>query len=251
VHDPSNDQLHYDRNYLRHRVLPALAERWPAMSQSLARSIAHLEEAQSLLDELAQADCRQFAAQRYQLPCFIFNDWQKLSPARQSNVLRYWLYKEGLLLSSQQFQQLIHDVIGAKDDASPQLVLQNNVIRRYQKALYICPRQEAVSIVPQHWHTIKPLTIAGLGVFTLDKPCDVLLMVKQREGGEKIRLPNAKQHKKLKQVLQEAHIPPWLREQLPLFYYEEKLIAVADLLLADKATELLQGAEIIRLKGAQ
>ena len=32
--DPSNDNTRFDRNYLRHRVLPALRERWPAAAHS-------------------------------------------------------------------------------------------------------------------------------------------------------------------------------------------------------------------------
>ncbi len=247
VHDPSNDEDHYDRNYLRHRVLPTLAKRWPAMPSSIARSVAHLREAQVLLDELAAEDCQTYASTQHQLACFQLSQWQNLSAARQSNVLRYWLHQHDVLLSSKQYQQLVSDVIGAKADATPLLMLENKVIRRYQQTLYICPKQEPHEFIPQQWHTIKPLTLEGIGTFALDKPCDVTLSVRQRQGGEQIRLANAKQHKKLKHALQEAQIPPWLRDQLPLFYYEEQLIAVADMLLADKAAELLQGARIVRL----
>lgn len=246
VHDPSNDETHYDRNYLRHQVLPTLATRWPAMPKSIARSVGHLREAQILLDELAAEDCKKYATRQHQLPCFQLSDWCNLSAARQSNVLRYWLHQYGVVLSNQQYQQLQEEVIAAKADAMPVLLLEDKVIRRYQQALYICPKHEVARISPQLWHASKPLTLEGIGTFYLDTPCDVQLTVRPREGGEHIRLPNAKHHKKLKQVLQEAQIPPWLRDQLPLFYYEEQLIAVADILLADQAKERLQGARILR-----
>ena len=35
--DPSNADLTFDRNFLRHTILPALTERWPAASSRLAR----------------------------------------------------------------------------------------------------------------------------------------------------------------------------------------------------------------------
>jgi tRNA(Ile)-lysidine synthase len=46
IEDPSNDDTQFSRNYLRHQVLPALTRRWPQASRSLARSAAHLAEAQ-------------------------------------------------------------------------------------------------------------------------------------------------------------------------------------------------------------
>jgi tRNA(Ile)-lysidine synthase len=45
LQDPSNENTSFDRNFLRHRVLPALRERWPAAAHSATRSTAHLREA--------------------------------------------------------------------------------------------------------------------------------------------------------------------------------------------------------------
>ena len=56
IEDPSNADPRFSRNYLRHRVLPALTERWPQAVTSLARTAEHLSEAQGLLDELAVSD---------------------------------------------------------------------------------------------------------------------------------------------------------------------------------------------------
>ncbi len=58
LEDPSNENTSFDRNFLRHRVLPALRERWPAAAHSATRSTAHLREAGRLLDVLAAADLR-------------------------------------------------------------------------------------------------------------------------------------------------------------------------------------------------
>ncbi len=51
--DPSNVDQQFDRNYLRHSVVPLLQARWPQAVASLARSAQQLQEEQSLLDELA------------------------------------------------------------------------------------------------------------------------------------------------------------------------------------------------------
>ncbi len=61
IEDPSNDDHRYARNYLRQRVFPVLAEQWPQASTTLARSAAHMGEAQTLLDDLARIDLAQAA----------------------------------------------------------------------------------------------------------------------------------------------------------------------------------------------
>ena len=55
VEDESNCDLSPDRNYLRHRVLPRLEERWPAYRASVAASIDAVADAETALAALDQA----------------------------------------------------------------------------------------------------------------------------------------------------------------------------------------------------
>ncbi|MBN7138577.1 tRNA lysidine(34) synthetase TilS, partial [Lysobacter enzymogenes] len=50
IDDPGNDEQRYDRNFLRHRALPLLRERWPQAPAALAQSARLQEEAAELLD---------------------------------------------------------------------------------------------------------------------------------------------------------------------------------------------------------
>jgi tRNA(Ile)-lysidine synthase len=56
IEDDSNADLGFDRNFLRHRVLPVIAQRYPSYRKTLARASRNLAEAAQLLDELAAAD---------------------------------------------------------------------------------------------------------------------------------------------------------------------------------------------------
>ena len=83
--DPSNADTRYTRNRIRARLLPALAEAFPAYAQTLARSARHAAQAQTLLDEVAAQDLQQ-VGDPPRLAAL-----QGLSRARQANVLRHWL----------------------------------------------------------------------------------------------------------------------------------------------------------------
>jgi len=52
--------------------------------------------------------------------------------------------------------------------------------------------------------------------------------VRFRSGGEKIRLPKRNGRHALKKLFQEAGIPPWEREMMPLVYLDGRLAAVGD-----------------------
>ena len=45
IDDPSNTDTAFDRNYLRHEIMPRLKARWPAAGATLSRSAAHCAEA--------------------------------------------------------------------------------------------------------------------------------------------------------------------------------------------------------------
>lgn len=59
LEDPTNASTEYDRNFLRHEILPLLKQRWPATSLVLARSAQHQADAVRLLTELAAMDLQE------------------------------------------------------------------------------------------------------------------------------------------------------------------------------------------------
>jgi tRNA(Ile)-lysidine synthase len=85
VEDPTNSDEQFTRNRIRARLLPVLADAFPAFRDTFARSAAHAAQAQEVLDEVAAHDFAhvgnppRIAALR------------ALSRARQALVLRHWL----------------------------------------------------------------------------------------------------------------------------------------------------------------
>ncbi|MDR1423309.1 MAG: tRNA lysidine(34) synthetase TilS [Azoarcus sp.] len=92
VTDASNANLAFARNDLRHRILPAIEERFPAARVTLARAAKHFREASGLLDELAAADATSCAGGDGALERGALLG---LSPARLANLLRWEAWRQG------------------------------------------------------------------------------------------------------------------------------------------------------------
>jgi tRNA(Ile)-lysidine synthase len=87
VEDPTNQDEQFTRNRIRAQLLPALERAFPQFRDTFARSAAHAAEAQEILNEVAAVEWQAVSIEG--APSI--QELQKLSPARQSLVLRHWL----------------------------------------------------------------------------------------------------------------------------------------------------------------
>ncbi|MDH3338681.1 MAG: tRNA lysidine(34) synthetase TilS [Gammaproteobacteria bacterium] len=244
IDDPSNEDRQYDRNYLRHEVLPRLQSRWPDVASRLKRSAVLAGEASLLLDQLADADFRTLGGRADRLA---LKRLQELPPARQRNVLRYVVRELGLPSPpATTLQSLITELIPARDDAQPIVTWPGAEIRRYRDNVYVLAASttaESDAVRPITFGTAtKSVALApGLGDLDLEPGApsglaDAVvtrgLELRYRSGGEEIKPLGQLHTRKLKKLLQEEGVVPWMRDKLPLVYSEGKLVAVADLWIA-------------------
>ncbi len=239
VEDSSNEETHYDRNYMRHEVLPALLSRWPGTMTNLNRTAAHMADASSLLDDLGSQDLQTLrSADRSMID---LNELKKLSPARQRNVLRFWLRDLQLPVPSQaQMQQILMEVFAARVDSSPCIRWPGVEVRRYREQLFAMPGMLAFSGDDiQAWDMTTALTIKGSGVLQVQPVqgrgisaslCgSKQLSIRFRQGGERIHLAGRGHQHDLKKLFQEAGIPPWVRERTPILFQGDTIVAVPGL----------------------
>lgn len=85
IEDPTNADVAFTRNRIRHEVLPALEKSFPQFRETFARTARHAAQAQELLVELAAADLAMVGNPP------VVRELRRLSRARQANVLRHWL----------------------------------------------------------------------------------------------------------------------------------------------------------------
>ena len=106
VEDPSNGDVRYTRNRIRQQLLPVLEQAFPGFRQTFARSSAHAAQAQQILQELAEQDLQHMGA-----PPAI-GALQQLSPGRQANALRHWLWhSHATVASAAQLQELQRQIM--------------------------------------------------------------------------------------------------------------------------------------------
>jgi tRNA(Ile)-lysidine synthase len=242
IEDPSNEQREFDRNFLRHEVLPVLETRWPAAATSVTRSARLNAEAAELLDALAADDVHgNVEGQRLKLSMLT-----DLSAARRKNILRYLLRSWDLAIPSEaQLTQALSCLLDARVDGQPEAAWPGVRIRRYRDELWFFNQTDdplvgaANSVATYSWESLGCLDMgpvrgtlqftdalgAGISVSCLSEP----LKVQFRQGGERLRPAARGRTRQLKNLLQESDIVPWMRGHIPLIYAGDQLLAVGDL----------------------
>ena len=241
IEDESNADDSYPRNFLRHRVLPLLEERFPAYRNTLARSAQHFAEAGVLLDDLARLD----AAQAIHADTLAVAALQALSLPRAKNLLRYFLHSSGAPMpQTVQLDDMLQQLCCARQDAAVCIAYGDWQVRRYQGRVYVLRvlgEFDRSLVLP--WHGEAELEWPALAVrlclnqtqgagISLAKLRRAPVTLRLRQGGETLRPDPHAATRTLKNLLQEHHIPTWQRDRLPLLYCGDELVSVVGVAIA-------------------
>jgi tRNA(Ile)-lysidine synthase len=241
IDDESNADDSYPRNFLRHRILPLLEQRFPAYRDTLVRSARHFAEASDLLDDLAQQD----AAQAIQGATLAVAALQPLSLPRARNLLRYFLHECGTPMpQAAQLDDMLRQLCDARADAELCITLGDWQVRRYQGKVHVLPalgvfdpglvlswHGEAELVWPAMNMQLRFDQSQGAGV-SLAKLLHAPVTLRLRKGGESLRPQPKAATRTLKNLLQELHVPPWQRDRLPLLYSGDELVCVPGVAVA-------------------
>lgn len=246
--DAANRDLRFDRNHLRHRVMPPIFQRWPHAAQSLARSAAHMAEVEALLATLAHDD---LARCRAGPPPFIPapGEWlavpslTQLPPPRMRNALRAWLGAHGLpALSAARLDRLCESLAAPTHSRAMRFDIKTAAVRRYRDFLMVDLQpgarlrgEKKITVgegggagFPELGYKIICRQSAGRGL-AQSALKGAECSVRPRAGGERCRVAGAVHRRALKKILAERGIPPWQRSRLPLVFIGERLAAIPGL----------------------
>ena len=246
LEDPSNQLERFGRNYLRHRVLPLVRERWAGVDVAIARTARHMAQAARLLDETARRDLWG-AMDGDGLNVATL---RRLRPARRRNVLRIFIADRGVELpSTAKMMEIAGSLLVARADAQPEVAWTGAVLRRRAGRLELEVRsqqsldgQHETALKSWHWEKEREFILNGAGdrLELLHDPAGPVdldrlpsaLQLRPRQGGEALRPGPRARTQSLKKLMQAARLSVEQRAQLPLLFTGEgpkgRLVAAGD-----------------------
>jgi len=239
VEDPSNESNDFDRNFLRNQVIPKLKQKWPALDKTVSRSARHCANAYQLTEDIVLGLYIEVADE--QDLTLNIDKLLMLNNNKQCLVIRQWYKTHQLRMPSEKVvDAIIDEVVNALESRNPEIRGQGYSIKRYRKKLF-CLKEKSIKGEQGNlkWPT-------GLRVIELKNNSRLIIseteegipkkiwdkaevVIKFREGAEKIRLQGREGRHSLKKLYQERGIPPWQRNNIPLVYLDNNLASIADL----------------------
>lgn len=248
IEDESNQDTTFDRNFLRQKVVPILAERWPDYAARVAHSAALCAETDQLAIILAAQDLAAVYERSERIGWSIaLEPFMALDTSRQANLLRHWAGQHQLPQPGHRIvETVLHELLPARQDAEPLVSWGGVQLRRYQKHLHLLPEGFDGSSEDLDekldWDAKNNLILPDGSEFvaTIEEgngfkiPAEANVSIRFRSGGERCKPAGRNGSNTLKKLFQEYGLEPWLRNRVPLVYVQDQLAAVGDLWVCDE-----------------
>jgi tRNA(Ile)-lysidine synthase len=200
IDDESNADPGLTRNYLRLRVAPLVEAKFPRWRENLARAARH------------------FAAEEL----------------RASDLLRDFLAAHGLKAPSEaKLVEMLKQLVSG----GTRTLLEHDgaALRVYRGKAFLTAASREASFKPLAWRGEQRLKLPALGGElrfrkTRGSGIDARLLksaafeVRLRSGGERLQPDPRRPRRTLKNLFQEAGVPPWQRERLPMLFSGSDLV---------------------------
>ena len=201
IEDESNADESLTRNFIRRRVAPLLETKFPGWKESLARAARHFSRKEVGAEEL----------------------------------LRHYLHSKGLKAPSEaKLLEMLKQLTSGS--SRTEVVHDGATLRTYRGKLFLDSslssqfspvqwRGETLLKLPELGGELRFRQARGKGIALEHQPLNVRL----RSGGERLQPDARRPRRTLKNLFQEAGVPPWERERLPLLYRGDDLVWVPGL----------------------
>ncbi len=245
IDDPSNLDTSFNRNYIRHEIMPLLASRWPAVVKNISRSAANCREAAELVELQAKKDLSGCLGSHPHT--LSIANLSLLSTARRHHVVRLWITNNNFPLPDRdKIEFICSSYLDIREDAKPVIEWHKAAIYRFDHFLFL--------LKPVMSLNIKEISITASdlksGMIELPEPIGKLffhppenqqlktigqLSIRFRQKGQSVQLAKRSGHRKLKKLFQEWKIPPWMRDYVPLVFNDDHCVAIADYALCESS----------------
>lgn len=246
IRDPANDLPDFDRNFLRHEILPALRRRWSGVDPALRHSARLCGGAAEFIRRRVETDLDRAARDGDSLVLGTLDDdggWYR------GEIIRHWCFRQGIEAPpGRRLAEFADQLCAAGHDRTPTLRWSGYILRAWRGRLWLEREPSGSGDWRVAWDG-APLSIpGGLGELRLrgaGRPPEGL-EVRSGTGGEAVRLAGEGFSRKTKRLLAQAGVPPWQRSRWPRVWRDGRLVALGDCwldagfaaLLADRGLRL-------------
>ena len=236
IKDESNDNLQFDRNFLRKNVLPLIKSRYPDIINTISRSSENIAEGLNLHKAIAKEDANIFFSKNKERLSLTMI--KALEKERVVNLIRWWLdVNKKMMPSKKTMSELYKQIKNVKKDALLNIDISESIsIKAYHDELFLVEKGIKIDPYELIWRGEELVELPGntklifkksLGAgFSLSKIGSKTLTIQNRNGGESFKPKNNQPTRTLKYLLQTSNIPPWKRQLMPLIFSENDLVAV-------------------------
>lgn len=230
IEDPSNQSPVHERNFLRHQVLPALQERWPALNRAVGRLATLSAENNAVLHDLLG----ERLARHYRPDTDLLRVHRLLEEplAMRHALVRHWIAAlDWRPPAEQQMRHGLEQLLSARADRLPVLRWKDGTIARFNGLLFRLPSALPMCPAPCQISRGQRVVWGDLGevhwpdAALPEQPNTVDL--RGFEPGDQLHEVN-RPKQKIKELLRKAGVPPWWRARLPVAINAESApVAVA------------------------
>ena len=238
IEDESNNNLQFERNFLRKEILPLIKSRYPDIINTISRSSENIAEGLNLHKAIAKEDANlYFSKNKERLSLTMLKVLEK---ERVVNLIRWWLdINKQLMPSKKTMSELYRQIKDVKKDALLNIDISELIsIKAYRDELFLVEKKIKIDPYELIWRGEEVVELPGnsklifkrsVGAgFSLSKIASKTLTIQNRNGGESFKPKNNQPTRTLKYLLQTSNIPPWKRQLMPLVFSENELVAVPD-----------------------
>ena len=222
VEDPSNMNVLFKRNEIRHEIIPKLLKstQGGGVEGNIARVSSHLAEEFMLLNDLAEHDMKSCLSTAISLD---LTTVVELSWARKRNLIRYWVERKAIFsirFTSELFQWVRGALENGNLNAHPSKMGKNFEIKIEKNRLFLLAKNEVEFCVDVD--SFDPVK------FGFDEPVIIERLKKYRHKNLMVRNLHQQEFadKKLKKWFKESKIVFWNRKRWPVVCDENKVLEV-------------------------
>lgn len=251
IEDETNNDIKYDRNFLRSNIIPIFNKRWPYFIKSVEKSLNIFKNQEILLNELIDEKLKKITSKKGAIKIKYL---KKYSEKKKNIIFRYWFYYNKLPKPSYiQLKEINKKLNSLENKKNIKINLNNCIIYLFKKKLWILPKLKDITKISLKCKIPSKIKL----------PDNMGFLIFNKKNGTTIRKPNKnekifikfglngnikikKKNKtiRIKKIWQKFNIPPILRTRIPLIYYNDKLISAINIFVTKYGKNNLKNNKI-------